>query len=263
MSAAPGGFIWYELLTSDPAAAARFYAAVVGWTFTPPPAGAPIAYWQIGRDDGGSAGGMMELPAAARADGAVPAWLPYLHVADVPGAVAAITADGGRVLMPAMSLPVGDMAMVTDPAGVPFYVMRPVPPPDRPDAVSDVFDADRPQHVRWNELASPDQPGALAFYARHFDFAFDETLSMGPMGEYRFIDHGGQRLGGIMPRQPGQPARWLAYFGVPSVASAQAAIVAHGGTVLAGPHQVPGGDWVVIASDPQGAGFGVVGAKGD
>jgi predicted enzyme related to lactoylglutathione lyase len=29
-----------------------------------------------------------------------------------------------------------------------------------------------------------------------------------------------------------------------------------------GPHQVPGGDWVVIAADPQGATFGVVGPQG-
>jgi predicted enzyme related to lactoylglutathione lyase len=28
-------------------------------------------------------------------------------------------------------------------------------------------------------------------------------------------------------------------------------------------HQVPGGDWVVIATDPQGARFGIVGPKGE
>ena len=27
----PGRFVWYELLTSDPAAAQAFYADVVGW----------------------------------------------------------------------------------------------------------------------------------------------------------------------------------------------------------------------------------------
>ena len=30
-----GGFIWYELLTPDPDAAAEFYGAVVGWTIPP------------------------------------------------------------------------------------------------------------------------------------------------------------------------------------------------------------------------------------
>ena len=27
-----GGFVWYELMTPDPAAAKRFYDAVVGWS---------------------------------------------------------------------------------------------------------------------------------------------------------------------------------------------------------------------------------------
>ena len=31
MSGSTGGFIWYELMTPDPAAAKRFYDAVVGW----------------------------------------------------------------------------------------------------------------------------------------------------------------------------------------------------------------------------------------
>jgi predicted enzyme related to lactoylglutathione lyase len=35
-----------------------------------------------------------------------------------------------------------------------------------------------------------------------------------------------------------------------------------GGSVVNGPHQVPGGDWVVVAIDSQGAAFGVVGPQG-
>ena len=34
-----------------------------------------------------------------------------------------------------------------------------------------------------------------------------------------------------------------------------------GGTVTNGPHQVPGGDWVIYATDPQGARFGLVGSR--
>ena len=35
------------------------------------------------------------------------------------------------------------------------------------------------------------------------------------------------------------------------------------GKVLMDLHQVPGGDWVLVATDPQGARFGVVGPKGE
>ncbi|HEY6868788.1 MAG TPA: VOC family protein [Novosphingobium sp.] len=260
----PGSFVWYELMTLDQDAAARFYGAVVGWSFTPPQPGAPVAYGHISRSDGGAAGGVLTLSPEMQAQGAHPCWAPYLSVPDVPTAVAAITADGGRVLMPPVTIPEGTFAMVTDPQGVPFYVMTPVPPPDKPHARSDLFSPDQPQHVLWNELATPDLAAAKTFYARHFGFEFNDSMPMGPLGDYCFIDHHGLRLGAIMPKPAeGRPALWLAYFGVPSVVAAKAAIEAGGGTVHGGPHEVPGGAWIVIASDPQGAMFGVVGPRGE
>ena len=35
MSKLQGSWIWYELITSDTAAATRFYEAVVGWNIIP------------------------------------------------------------------------------------------------------------------------------------------------------------------------------------------------------------------------------------
>jgi predicted enzyme related to lactoylglutathione lyase len=143
--------------------------------------------------------------------------------------------------------------------------MTPVPPPGRPDAVSDVFSVDQPQHVRWNELRSPDLARATAFYARHFGFQCNESMPMGPqLGDYQFIDHGGLRVGGMMKQaNVAGPGGWTFYFGVRSAAAAKRAIEANGGTVEMDLHQVPGGDWVVIATDPQGARFGVVGPEGE
>jgi uncharacterized protein len=260
-----GSFIWYELMTSDATAAAAFYGDVVGWTISdrPDPQAGGQDYRPILRDDGGSAGGVLTLTPDMVSHGARPTWIGYLHVPDVDKALRAIEADGGRVLMPRMNLPVGAMAMATDPMGTPFYVMAPIPPPDRPAARSDVFDPVTAQRVRWNQLASPDLARAKAFYARHFGFQFNDVMSMGPMGDYCFIDHGGLRLGGMMQQpEKGPPATWVFYFGVPSASVARAAIVAGGGTIERDLHQVPGGDWVVIARDPQGASFGIVGPNG-
>ncbi|MEZ4405335.1 MAG: VOC family protein [Polyangiales bacterium] len=264
MANAPGSFIWYELMTTDPDAAARFYGAVVGWTIGPrgEPSGAPD-YRMIARSDGGSAGGVLAITDDMTKGGARPRWLGYLHAPDVDVAVAAIKADGGRSLM-RTTLPVGEIAMVTDPMGAPFYVMAPKPPPGRPDAVSDVFDPRAAQRVRWNELASADLARAKAFYARHFGFAFNEVMSMGPMGDYCFIDHADTRPGAVMQKPAESPLDgWLFYFGVESVAAAKRAIEAGGGTVIRDAHEVPGGDWIVVASDPQGAPFGVVGPRGE
>lgn len=267
MAGTTGSFVWYELMTADADAAARFYGAVVGWKIAdrPDPRAGGVDYRQITRDDGGSAGGVLQLTNDMQAQGAHPAWIAYLHVRSVDAAVQAIVADGGRVLMPKMTLPVGEIAMVADPMGAAFYVMTPLPPPDKPDAASDVFAVAKPQHVRWNELQSPDPDRAKAFYARHFGFQFNESMPMGPaLGDYRFIDHDGLRVGGLMKQaDAASPGGWNFYFGVRSAVAARRAIEAAGGRVQMDLHQVPGGDWVLVATDPQGARFGIVGPRGE
>ncbi|GAC1612751.1 MAG: VOC family protein [Novosphingobium sp.] len=257
-----GAFIWYELMTSDANAAARFYGNVVGWTIAgQPDPKADMDYRMIGRDDGGNAGGVFQLSPEMQEHGAYPIWLPYFHVADVDAAIAAMEADGAKVLMPAVDHEVGRFAMLSDPQGVVFYLMKPNPPAGMEDMASDVFAPNTAQHVAWNELASPDLAGAKAVYGKHFGFTFDNVMPMGPAGDYCFIEHHGMQLGGIMPRfEDSAPAQWLMYFRVPDVTQAKAAIEAGGGQVMMGPHEVPGGDHVVVALDPQGARFGVVGA---
>lgn len=261
-----GSFIWYELMTPDADAAAKFYGSVIGWKIAgqpdPPPGGRD--YRMIGRSDGGSAGGVLKLSPDMLKGGAIPCWIGYLHVADVDAAAKAIVADGGRVIMPRMDLPVGSIAMVADPMGTPFYVMNPIPPPGKPEARSDVFDTKAVQRVRWNELASPDAARAKDFYSRHFGFQFNEVMPMGPAGDYSFIDHDGVRIGAIMQKPPSSTGHgvWNFYFGVPSVGAARREITTGGGKIVQDMHQVPGGDWILVATDPDGATFGVVGPRG-
>ena len=153
-----GSFIWYELMTPDPAGSKRFYDAVVaGWTIEAQPSG-EMDYRMIVRSDGGHSGGVLRLTEEMQRHGARPCWLGYLGVPDVDAAVARVEEDGGRTLMPGHDIPgVGRIAMVADPDGAPFYLMTPTAPAGRPDAESDVFSVDRPQHVRWNELQASDQ----------------------------------------------------------------------------------------------------------
>jgi hypothetical protein len=51
------------------------------------------------------------------------------------------------------------------------------------------------------------------------------------------------------------PPHWAIYFRVPDITSAVERIKAKGGTVINGPMEVPGGDMIVNAMDPQGAAF--------
>lgn len=258
-----GGFIWYELMTPDPAAAKRFYDAVIGWDIDAQSVAPGIEYRMIKRSDGGNAGGVLTLTDEMRAGGARPIWLGYLHAADVDATVAAIKADGGQIRMDAWDQPgVGRLAMVTDPSGAPFYLMDPLPPEGQPDAVSDVFSVDQPQHVRWNELWSDDPDGAVAFYARHFGWAQEGEMDMGEMGAYRFVQHNGVGIGAIMPKMPDMPVSlWNFYVGVDDIDRAAEAVTSAGGQVVNGPMEIPGGEYAVNAVDPQGAGFGLVGPR--
>jgi predicted enzyme related to lactoylglutathione lyase len=253
-----GGFIWYELMTTDPEGAKAFYDAIIGWSIgeaTTEFGG----YRMIGRSDGGFAGGVLPMTPEMLQEGTRPGWLAYLNVADVDAKVSSIESAGGKTCMPPIDIPnVGRVAMMGDPQGVPFYIMKPIPPADRPDSASDVFSPDAEQRVAWNELATSDQNAAVDFYVREFGWAKGEAMPMGDMGEYQLLAHDGVPIGAVMTKAADKPARWRFYIRVPDVDSAKRAIEAHGGTVVHGPVEVPGGDHILIGIDPQGAEFALV-----
>jgi predicted enzyme related to lactoylglutathione lyase len=258
---AQGDFIWYELMTPDPEGSKAFYDAVVGWNIGE---AAPEfnGYRMIGRSDGKFAGGVMPLTSEMQQHGARPTWLAYLSVDDVDEAVRRIESAGGKALMPPFDIPnVGRIAMVTDPQGAPFYVMKPTPPANDPNAQSDVFSPDAQQRVGWNELQTGDVNAARRFYGEQFGWDTEEFMDMGPMGEYRFIHQRGQRIGALFNAADGQHSRFRFYIRVPSISAAKQVAESKGATVHMGPHQVPTGDWIIIGSDPQGAEFALVGGE--
>ena len=256
-----GSFIWYELMTTDAEGAKAFYEALVGWTFGE---AAPEfkGYRMINRRDGGFAGGVLPLTDDMRQHGAFPLWLGYIYVPDVDDAVSKIEAAGGRPWMPATDIPnVGRVALVSDPQGAPFYVMTPIPPANDPNAKSDVFSPSAEQRVGWNELSTADPATARRFYGDLFGWGSDEFMPMGELGDYRFWERQGERIGAFCGTMPGHQSRWRYYFRVPSISKAKETAEAKGGTVAMGPHQVPTGDWIIIGTDPQGAEFALVGGE--
>ena len=249
-----GSFVWYELLTTDPATAGRFYTEVIGWTASS--FDGDMQGYRIFSADSVGVAGLMAFPSDAA--GMRPGWFGYIGVDDVDAAVAGIVAAGGAVHMPATDLAgVGRIAMVGDPQGVRFYVMR-----GASEQSSAAFDANPEAFGRcgWNELATTDLAAAIGFYAGHFGWASGDVMNMGAMGDYRFIDHAGVTIGAMMAAPPGgPPPAWTFYFRVADVGTALQRLVAAGGTVIHGPAEVPGGIHIVIANDPQGATFAVVG----
>lgn len=260
-----GDFIWYELLTSDADAAGEFYGQVVGWHSAPSgQPGMDYRFFHSGTamNMENGVGGYMAITDEMAAGGARPCWLGYIAVDDVDASVASITAAGGSVQMPAMDVEgVGRMAMVADPQGATFYVMK-----GASDEMSHSFAATEPKvgHGAWNELASSDPASAKAFYTGLFGWEQEGDLDMGPMGKYEFLWASGKRFmqGAVMPKMPEMPvSAWTYYFRVADIDVAAATTRQLGGSLLVEPMAIPGGDFSFTAMDPQGAVFGLVGAR--
>jgi len=140
----------------------------------------PVEYRMIGRSDGGNAGGVLKIDQAMIDHGAKPVWLGYVCVDDVDETVAEVLRRGGKALMAGADVPnVGRIAMVTDPQGNPFYVMKPIPPAGDPNAKSDVFSPEAEQRVSWNELSTSDPAAARKFYGELFGWAVQDRRSGG------------------------------------------------------------------------------------
>lgn len=253
----PGDYIWYELLTTDLGAAQDFYASVLDWKYMD--SGQPDMDYRIVMAGENGVGGMMQITRDMADHGARPTWLGYLAVEDVDETLGEITKRGGATLMQPMDIPmVGRIAMVADPQGAPFYVMKPQGC-GKSRAFAD--DGPRPGHCAWNELYTSDQAAAWDFYGALFGWQQDGEMDMGPMGKYQFIRHGGM-IGAMTPTsgEMGAP-RWNQYFRVPNIDRAKAAVEQGGGQVLHGPIEIPGGEFAMNCMDPQGAHFGLVGGR--
>jgi uncharacterized protein len=260
-----GDFIWYELLTTDADAAGDFYGKVVGWTSSS--SGQPGMDYRFfssgdGSDTKDGVGGYMAITDEMAEHGARPAWVGYISVDDVDASAQSITEAGGAVLMPAMTLEgVGRMAMVADPQGAPFYIMK-----GESNETSHSFAATEPKvgHCAWNELSSTDPEASKAFYGKLFGWVKDGEMDMGPLGKYEFLKDAGGRfaLGAVMPKMAEMPIpMWMFYFRVPDIDTAVATTKATGGQILQEPIEIPSGDFSMVGMDPQGAPFGLVGAR--
>lgn len=118
-----GTFGWNELGTRDVPAAREFYGKVFGWTVEEQemPGMGTYYTWKDGEH---VRGGMMDVTGMIP-DDAPPSWLVYFTVADADAAAATTKAAGGQVLNGPVDIPVGRLAVMSDPQGAFFAVLAP------------------------------------------------------------------------------------------------------------------------------------------
>jgi len=242
-----GKFIWFDLATSDPEAAQRFYGQVFGWTFKKTK-GTDERYVVI-RNEGRPIGGLFR-PVMAAEGSAGGRWLSFASTPNIVRSLERMVANGGSVLVPATKVPDrGTHALVRDSQGAIIGLLQSQSgdPPDDPVAPGDFY---------WVDLYARDPSSAAKSYA---ELGFEVTRDDVSGDERLLLAANGYARAGILKlpdaaREPG----WLAYVQVEDVPSTLKRVLAGGGKVLREPDPaVLNGQFAVIA-DPQGAVLGVL-----
>ena len=247
----PGVPSWIDVGVPDPQVAADFYGALFGWS-------APEGPEEAGGYRVAMVGDAAVAGIGSQQNPGPPVWATYVNVASADDVAAAVTANGGQVLVPPMDvLDAGRMAVFMDPVGAVFSVWQ---PDQHPGAQL----VNEPGTYSWSELVTTDVPASKAFYGAVFGWG-SETHGDGP-GAYTEWQVGGRSVGGMMEKPPMMPAEvpphWAVYFSVSDTEDAVARVQELGGSLVMPPMDVEPGRFAVVA-DPAGAVFNVITLRED
>jgi hypothetical protein len=114
-----GEFSWNELVSTDVAAAQKFYSSLFGWQ--PAPFGVGTDYTLFKQGDS-MVGGLVQCPKPG-----IPShWLPYVTVDDVDASAARAKSLGAHVVAEPFDVPtVGRIAVLVDPQGAAIGLFKP------------------------------------------------------------------------------------------------------------------------------------------
>jgi len=239
----PGVPCWVDTRQPDPRAAADFYTRLFGWEAE---TSGEYTFCKLRGSD-----------VAAIAAGERAAWTTHIWVESADETAARVTEAGGSVVTAPFDVPeAGRTAVLTDPAGAEFSVWQPT-------AHKGAQRVNEPGAWAMSALSTPDLEGAKAFYGTVFGWETD-TFAVGDLEATLW------RLPGFVGGEPEQPvpadviatavggdtARWDVDLWVDDTDATAARAADLGGTVLAGPFDMPIGRRAVLA-DPQGATFSI------
>jgi hypothetical protein len=249
-----GTFSWADCTTTDPAAARKFYKAVLGWDAVEVPAGEYGTYTMF-KLDGEDVAGMGEMRPEMQEQGIPSHWMSYITVPDVDAMPEQVKNAGGAVVMPPMAvMESGRMMILKDPAGAQVALWQP-----KNHIGAGVVN--REGAMLWNELQTTGAQAAMPFYKTLFGWDFTEDDN----SDYYYIVNNGRMNGGLMPMDTEtygeMPSHWMIYFNVKDIQAALKAVKANGGKALMEINEAPGvGDFVMV-SDPAGAMLTLMQAK--
>jgi len=247
----PGKFIWADIFTSDVSGVQQFYSGLFGWDWR----------WICKHPDhpygmfysNGIAVAGVAHRDAPDGDKAYARWVYYISTGDVEKAIAGAADRGGRTLLSRRSIANrGDFAVLADPEGAPFGVMR-SSSGDPPD-----FRAEIGEWI-WIDLFSRDAAKASKFYESLFPYEVREWEERPDVVEL-VLEASGHARGGIGQLSPESEAKptWLGFVRVADLDAAVEKASAAGGEVLYAPEDEELKGELAIVADPFGAPVGLL-----
>ncbi len=245
----PGKFVWGDLFTSEPEAAAAFYCSLLGWT------SAPIEQKDISyivlSNAGHPVAGIVQRPAGAAKRPGI--WIGYISVAKAKATLTAVEPAGGKQHAAVRSFPHrGMQAIFSDSEGSVVGILE----SSSGDSIDDEPD---PGEWNWFQLYSQKPQAVADFYHRAFGYEVNPDTRAGK-SDHLVLSSGGHARAGITPLPLGPDAKpgWLGCLRVKDIEATVAKAVTLGGKIVIAPRPAALGSRFAIISDPTGGDVGLI-----
>jgi predicted enzyme related to lactoylglutathione lyase len=244
----PGRWVWTELITADVETAKSFYGALFSWRFET--IGDGDKHYTLIHNGDAPIGGILFSASTAQSS-STSRWIGLVSVADADAAAKQAAAGNGTVLLPPRRLEGrGDVALLADPEGARFAVIRSDvgDPPDQFPAVGDFI---------WRELWAAEAAGMARFYASLTGATAENVTTSAHDVEWHLRAAGYPRAGIVQESVDGLPSAWLQYVRVKDVNEAVSRAERLGAVVLLEPTADVRAGSVAIVLDPLGGAIGL------
>jgi len=244
----PGKFVWAELYTSDPEAAAKFYTGVFGWTDGT--VDHHFVDYVVFSNENHPIAGLRKRSAMTGKHAS--RWVHYISVTDLAASLALVTKAGGIVRGSAKFPKMGSQGIITDPEGSPVGLIQ--------STSGDSADNDpAPGEWNWVHLFVKTPQTAADFYRQVFNYDVAPDSRPGKSAELLLSSTGFNR-GGISVLEDHEDAKpgWLGSIRVANLDETLARVPGLGGEVMVAPHEALLGSRFAVIADPTGGTVGVV-----
>lgn len=249
----PGNFCWIDFATPNPDRLKVFYQKVFHWKYNDNPMPEGDVYTMISTADGGSVGGLFQMPDEMKKTGASPHISNYIAVDNADDIAKKAHDLGATIRMaPFDVIDYGRMAVLIDPTGASFSIWQCKP------SNYDSEMAQREAHGMfcWQELMTTDVDKAAQFYQHLFGWELN-TSNMDGI-DYTMIKNQDNEIGGIMSlpaEMKGASSHWNTYFTVTDIDETIKVIKDNGGDVMMGPQAIPETGLFACCKAPDGTVF--------